>query len=253
MSADSEVIITREIKEFLETYNTIVSQLDYSYVGLSKAREQFPMSFLNKKGIEAHISKISTKNKKRVEDSNKVIKTAREKLTTLKKKMSSIDANNIEELESLMKEEKKLEQKILQARAETQLIRKLELEVSPERVTYFYEDLLLFVANCKHEALELWKYSCSVYEDIKLSEEHFSGRFLIDVAEDALRDKGYTKIIQDFRVAYLSSRTELKELKKIMGRSKVLRDATSKLLSALEADEVNFRKFTERSTKLGGI
>jgi hypothetical protein len=248
-----EVEIVKEMKEFQETYQTIINQIDYSYTGLSKAKDQFPLSFLTKTGIETHITKLFGKNKDRINFANESIKKNRLLLQTEQNLLKKIDVDNIVEYEKISNKIKKIKDTILREQSETQLLRKLELQVSPEKVTYFYEDLLLFVANCKHEALEMWKYSSTVFDDIKTTEEHFAGRFLIDVADDALKDKGYTKIIGDFRIAYLNSRIELKDLRQMMGRAKVVRDASSKLLSALEADEVNFRKFTERMNKLGGI
>lgn len=245
--------IAQEIKDFQEVYQGIINQIDCSYTGLAKAREQFPLSFLNKSGIEIHISKLFDKNKDKIKQSNEEIKRIKLNLVRLQKEQQEVDPENTSKYQELNDQIRREKDSIVKEQSETHLLRKMELQVTPERVTYFYEDLLLFVASCKHEALELWKFSSTVYDDIKINEEHFSGRFLVDVADDALKDKGYSKIIGDFRVAYLNSRTDLKFLRQILNRARVVRDASGKLLSAFEADEVNFRKFTERVHKLGGM
>lgn len=248
-----EVEIIQEIKEFQDTYHAIINQIDYSYTGLAKAREQFPLSFLNKNSIEVHIKKLFEKNKEKIKNANEEVKKSKASILELQKELNKISSEDESKYIEITDQIRKLKDTIVREQSETQLLRKMELTVNPERVTYFYEDLLLFVASCKHEALELWKFSSTVYDDIKINEEYFSGRFLVEVADDALKDKGYTKIIGDFRVAYLNSRTELRDLRQILNRARVVRDSAGKLLSAFEADEVNFRKFTERVNKLGGI
>lgn len=251
MSSFTESQILAEITASLDLYNSIVNTLEANYEALSKGRSQFPERFLTGESIKVFLTKL---NKKNTADRTRIQNELKSIATDLKLLRSKeISETDYELKKRLSKQINALENRVLFYNAELNKVISLTLDDSPERVRYFYEDFLMFVANCKHEALELWKNSLSTFDELDQGEEYFAGRLLIDVSEQLLKDKGFPKPSADIRIAYLNSKLELKELKKIVSKAKAIRDSSKKLLDAFESDEVNFRRFSDKKNNLTGF
>lgn len=242
--------ILKEIALLTRTYQKGLVSLNASYEYLTGLRSQFPVKFLTQKGIHQFLdevckSNIDNKNKLHLlinKTSNDIQKLLQEKKTltdSAKIKDLNIEINKLDNLLITLKIKNKYENLIL--------------EVSPEREKYFYEDLVLFVSNCKHDARDLWMLCLGNFDDIESNVEYFKAKLSIDIADNALKDKGFTKISADIRSDYVSSREELFKLKLLSGKVKAIRDASKKLLDAFESDEVNFRRFADRKNNLNGL
>ena len=130
---------------------------------------------------------------------------------------------------------------------------KLLSSVEKNDVTYFYENLLLFIANCKHEAGDLYKNSDALSVDLDIEFENYHGLFLIEISEEALKNKGFSKVSADIRKAYMNSRKELKQLKQLKSKAATLKNTSEKLLSGFNSDEVNLRRFVDKYNKIHGL
>lgn len=237
------------IKQFANKYASLYRELDATYAELQKGRAQFPVKFIGKQEIRIHLKQLTERN-------SKAQNVAEQKAKKLKMELDLIEKKLEEEADTEIKT--KLEEDFLRSKNAFALAmiaarssKKLMLEVTQERLEHFYEDLLLFSANCKHEALELHKMCMAVYDDAKNNVDYYSAFLLVEVAEDYMKEKGFQKISADIRTAYLNSRVELKELKTVCDRIESLKDISKKLLDAFEADEVNFRRFADRKNLVG--
>lgn len=247
---EDEERILKEIVSLVRVYQKGIVQLNASYEYLSGLRSQFPVKFLGQKGIHHFLDELCKTN---VENRNKlqlvINKTSNDikKIQDEKKKITDVD-----KLKEMNQEINKLDNLLITLKIKNKY-ETLLLEVTPERERYFYEDLVLFVANCKHESRDLWMHCLSSYDDIETNCEYFKAKLSLDIADDHLRDRGFTKITADQREAYVNSRDELRALKSLSGKIKALRDSSKKLLDAFESDEVNFRRFADRKTSIGGL
>jgi hypothetical protein len=111
----------------------------------------------------------------------------------------------------------------------------------------------MFIANCKHDATDLYKNADALALDIEIESDYFHGLFLIEVAEDALKDKGFSKVSADIRKAYMNSRKELKTLKQLKSKASALKNTSEKLLNGFNSDEVNLRRFVDKYNKIHGF
>jgi len=247
---EEEERILKEIISLVRVYQKGIVQLNASYEYLSGLRSQFPVKFLGQKGIHQFLDDLCKTN---IDNKNKlsliITKTANDikKIQDEKKKTSDVD-----KLKEMNQEINKLDNLLITLRIKNKY-ENLLLEVTPERERYFYEDLVLFVANCKHESRDLWMHCLSSYDDIETNVEYFKSKLSLDISDDHLKERGFTKITADQRDAYVNSRDELRALKSLSGKIKSLRDSSKKLLDAFESDEVNFRRFADRKTMIGGL
>jgi hypothetical protein len=251
MSSLMESQILTEVKSSLDLQESTVMILEANYEALAKARSLFPEKFLTGEGLKVFITKLTSRNLAEKNKINQKIKQLNVELVSLKeteKKEENVDIKN-----KILKQISKAETQLIFLQAELNKVSSLILDDSPERVKYFYEDFLMFVANCKHESLELWKNTLSTFDELEQSEEYYAGRLLIDAAEEVLRDKGFLKPSADIRIAYLNSKSELKDFRKIVSKARALRDAAKKMLDAFESDEVNFRRFSDKKNNLLGF
>lgn len=251
MSKDLDTQITKELDSSIREHSNSLNTLMANYNALTKLRNQLPFKFLMKDELKTFLIDLSKKNLK-----TKLNFEARyEKIT---KELDIIKS----ELQKELPEDKKVKLLALQAKNDkekSQLVMELEnykkviLEVTPEREMYFYEDLVLFVSNCKHEALDLWKFSIALYESMEADSDYFNARFFLEVADEALRDKGFGKVTEALREHFLNSKNEIRSFKKVAAEALALKDASKKLVDAFESDEVNFRRFFDKKLNLVGM
>jgi hypothetical protein len=243
--------ITKELELSLREHSRSLFKLNANYEALTKLRRQLPIKFLMKNELKVYLTQLSKKNVDLKNKTSVKVKKFQEELIKLKTDIASevLDdkKNKIKDLYS------QIEFDYYQATLELENFTKIILEATPEREAYFYEDLVLFVANCKHEALELWKYAMALYESMETDQEYYSSRFYLDVAEDYLFSKGFTKITESLRNNFLSSKEVIRDFKKFSAEASALKDASRKLVDAFESDEVNFRRFLDRKSNLGGF
>lgn len=241
--------IREAIATFKENYQSNLDLMQETYNSLQIAREQLPYRFLTKTGIEDHIKRV-------VITQDKYIKKLEKKFDTYKVELESLKEKHGQETDKAVRQSYKqqasriLEQRE-QVKVEIEKLSNLKFETNAERVKYFYEDLLLFVSSCKHEAREVWRYSLALCDDLDTDISYCEAQLLLEVADEYLKSKGFAKVSESLRKAFVNSQEDFKELKKLYGRVKALKDSSRKLLDNFEADEVNYRKFSERKT-LGG-
>lgn len=240
----SEENLLKELTAIAQEYKRMIADLNSHYQVLSKLRDQFPLRFLKSDSIKSFL----IENNKLNENEIKKLKRDQEKLNSLLTKTKQ-DKNN-DDLENKIKD---IQVQLKIKNTNISYYNKMLKSVDKNSVDYFYEDLLLFASNCKHEAIDLWKNSYAVYEDLKINEEYFIGQFLIEVSEDALKDKGFMKISADIRKAYLNSKKELKQLKQLTAKAQTLKDTSKELLNCFNADEVNLRRFVDRHNNIHGL
>lgn len=251
MSKDLDTQITKELESSIREHSNSLNTLMANYNALTKLRNQLPFKFLMKDELKAFLLDLSKRNLKTKQNFEA-------RFEKLNKELEIIRA----ELQKELPEDKKSKLVTLQARNEkekTQIAMELDnykkviLEVTPEREMYFYEDLVLFVSNCKHEALDLWKYSIALYESMEADSDYFNARFFLEVADDALRDKGFGKVTEALREHFLNSKGEIRNFKKVAAEAVALKDSSKKLVDAFESDEVNFRRFFDKKLNLVGM
>ena len=244
MSATHEEAIKLQIKETLQSAKRSLTILEQNYEALTRVRKQLPVRFLTKTGIKEHIKKVAKYNDQYLKKIQKKL-DLREK--ELKKVHSQFQSASTDEQKKTLKEKGQMIQKEIGSFKEMiEREESIHFDVNDERVNYFYEDLLLFVANCKHESIDLWRFSAAAHEDVKADFEYFEAQMLLEVSESYLKRKGITRISLDVREAFLKSHEDLKNYRKLVAKFKALRDSTKKLVDGLEASEVNFRKFADR-------
>lgn len=243
--------ITKELELSLREHSRSLFKLNANYEALTKLRTQLPIKFLMKNELKVYLAQLSKKNVDLKNRTSAKVKKLQEELVKLKAEIAN---EPLDEKKNKMRElYSQIEFDYYQATLELENYKKIILEVTPEREIHFYEDLVLFVANCKHEALDLWKYSMALYEAMETDQEYYSSRFYLDVAEDYLFSKGFTKITEALRNNFLSSKDVIRNFKKISAEASALKDASKKLVDAFESDEVNFRRFLDRKSNLVGL
>ena len=238
----SETQILKEIVLFTNEYKRMIEQLNAQYNLLKNLRDNLPAKYLGNNQIENFLKERNSINKKEI----KKLETSLLKLTDELKKMGT----NKKELEDKIKDSRlQLSIKKSYLKSYTKLLSGVE----KSDVQYFYENLLMFIANCKHDATDLFKNADALSSDLYIEYDNYEGLFLIEISEDALKNKGFSKVSADIRKAYINSRKELKNLKKLRSKSKTLRDTSEKLLHGFNSDEVNLRRFVDKYNKIHGL
>lgn len=244
----SEEQLLKEINALYKEYKRIIFNLNSHYYLLSKLREQFPLRFLGSDTIKDFLEKTNELNsqeiKKLEKEVDKINKTISAKKT---KEGTTLEADSLDDKIKDLQLELNIKKNYIN------YFNKMIKSIDKNSVNYFYEDLLLFASNCKHEAIDLWKNSYAIHGDLEINEEYFKGQFLVEVSEDALKDKGFNKISADIRKAYLDSRKELKLFKQLRSKALTLKETSRELLNCFTADEVNLRRFVERYNKIHGL
>lgn len=243
-TVDHEAKIKEEIKESLSSGRRSLAMLEQNYEALTRVRKQLPVRFLTKTGIKEQIKKVAKLNESYLKQIQKKLELKEKEI----QKVSNEFQSEIQEAQKLKIKSKgqSLQLEIANLKELLEREETLSFEVDEERISYFYEDLLLFVAHCKYEAIDLWKFSSAAHDDVKADLEYFEAQMLLEVSESYLKRKGFSKISLDVRDAFLKSQEDLKDYKKLLGKFKSLRDSSKKLVDGLEANEVNFRKFADR-------
>lgn len=243
----AEIEINLEMDDIMNNYGTIVHLLDDKCNDLKMVQEQLPIRFLTKTGIKEHLSRISHSNTKLVDGLEKNRKELTERYQELSKKFKATESK--EEKKKFFSEGEMLKKQIDNLKEQIEKFRKYSFDVNEERINYFYDDLVLFVSNCKHDSIDLHKISLTTTEDLKVEIDYIEAQLLLNVSEEYLASKGFTKITQDLRTAFVKSNKKFKSLKKILNKSMGILEAAKKLPFAFESDEVEYRRFSERKSK----
>lgn len=240
----SEQEILQEIILFTKQYRRMITSLNAQYKLLTQLRENLPAKYLGNNQIELFLKERNQVNEKEI----KKLEVSFKKNQTLLK-----DLKNDKEKEDLESKIKDIQLELSIKNTYMHSYKKLLSSVEKNDVNYFYENLLLFIANCKHEATDLYKNADALSADLEIEYEYYSGLFLIEISEDALKDKGFPKVSADIRKAYMNSRKELKTLKQLKLKASTLKNTSEKLLSGFNSDEVNLRRFVDKYNKVHGF
>lgn len=236
-----EKIISDEVVDLINVSKLTLLELDTDYKLFKKIREQFPFSFVTREKMSNFLSKNNDTN-------NKNIETLKNHVTKLQKAIKIQENKKDDSLEREISEYKsRLSMTLRQIRMYQKLLKKVD---EKSHITYFYEDLMLFCSELKHETLDLWKNSFTLYETLDNSYSYYKDLYFIEVSEDIAKSQGFRKPTADIRNAVVGSRVELKDLKDLASKARVLKDSARKLLDCFEYDEVNIRKFADRKDKV---
>ena len=237
----SEAEILQQITTFTNEYKRLITSLNAQYKLLTYLRENLPAKYLGNNQIEVFLKERNNINEKEIKKLEESFRRQKEEL----KKIGNL--KEVQEKIKDIKTELSIKNTYLKSH------KKLLTSVEKNDVNYFYENLLMFIANCKHDATDLYKNADALALDIEIESDYYHGLFLIEVAEDALKDKGFSKVSADIRKAYMNSRKELKTLKQLKSKASALKNTSEKLLNGFNSDEVNLRRFVDKYNKIHGF
>jgi hypothetical protein len=116
-----------------------------------------------------------------------------------------------------------------------------------------YEDYILKAANCKHQAIELWRDSTGSFESLIADYDYYEAQMQLYLAESFLQEHGFERSTDKLRESFVKTSPLIKDLIKTRGKLKSLSGASEKLVKAFENDETNCRRLLERQTKYSGV
>jgi hypothetical protein len=116
-----------------------------------------------------------------------------------------------------------------------------------------FENHLLNAADLKHRAIEVWRDALACFDSIKADYDFYSSHMTLYDAESFLKERGFDRITDKLREAYVNANKDMNELTKEVGNIDALSQATERLVRAFESDETNCRRLLERKNKLIGI
>lgn len=115
-----------------------------------------------------------------------------------------------------------------------------------------FEDLVLKASNAKFNAILLARKSNGLSSEIKYELEYLVSVFKLNIADEALSEK-FDKITEGLRDAYVSSKKELKNLKKLSENVDIFAESSERLIRMFDSDEINFRRMAEKKNRMMGF
>lgn len=116
-----------------------------------------------------------------------------------------------------------------------------------------FEDLMLLAQQGKLNSIDILKVCLGIRDEIQIKIEFFESHLLIYHANTHLANLNFDKVTDKTREAYINTRKNLTDLKLLLSRFNSLVSSVEKLYKALEAAEINFRRFMEKKDKLQGL
>ena len=116
-----------------------------------------------------------------------------------------------------------------------------------------HEELMFMASDLKHLAFKLHLNSLKISTQSKADLLMLEGEIKLGKANAILKSYGFSTTTDDLRKAALSSMPQMTRLRKAIGAISAYAETLVNLVQNLQADEVNFRRSTERRERLGGL
>lgn len=107
------------------------------------------------------------------------------------------------------------------------------------------ESSLLLAGSAKHKAIQLWRAAMKAHGMILKDCEYFTAELKLNTSEEALKDKGFTRITDTLRDTFVSNHGGLLELTLISEELRSHSKCAEALARAFEGDENNFRRILD--------
>jgi len=115
-----------------------------------------------------------------------------------------------------------------------------------------FEDLILKASNAKFQAILLARKINGFSSEVQYEVDYLISIFKINIADEALSEK-FDKITEGLRDAYVNSKKQLKNIRKLNDSIQVFADSSEKLIRMFDSDEINFRRMAEKKNRMMGF